>query len=57
MVDSSLPAESTPVTVKQPRRRMTRNEFWNFVGVAACVWIMVFAFIRIWWRIYLVASQ
>ena len=39
------------------RRRLTRQEIWNHMGVSAAGWVMVFALVRVWWRVYLVVSQ
>jgi hypothetical protein len=44
-------------SVNRPARtRMSRRELWNLIGVSAAGWVMVFALIRVWWRLYLVVS-
>lgn len=54
--DRPLDPDETPV-VHPRRRRRTRREFWNLVGISAAAWVMLFALVRIWWRIYLVVEQ
>ena len=46
-----------PLNRSEQRRRMTRREIWTLIGVAAAGWVMLFALLRIWWRVYLVVSQ
>ena len=39
------------------RTRMSRRELWHVMGASAAGWVMVFALVRVWWRVYLVVSQ
>lgn len=55
--DRRLDPDDTPVVPARGRRRRTRREFWNLVGISAAAWVMLFALVRIWWRIYLVVEQ
>ena len=36
---------------------MTRREIWNHIGVSAAAWVMLFALVRIWWRVYAAVTQ
>lgn len=35
------------------RRRMTRREIWNQIGVSVAGWFMLFSLVRVWWKIYI----
>lgn len=44
--------------MNRPRpQRMNRRELWTFLGACACGWVMLFAMLRIWWRVFLVVVQ
>ena len=36
---------------------MTRKEIWTQIGLSIAVWVMFIAFVRIWWRVYLIGER